>query len=79
MVKDKAPSRLYLQWQGDASVEEIAAKPNAEPGFCDVTWCADKIHEHDIAYIRVDLLRGVVTADHESKDEFISRMRAIIG
>lgn len=79
MIEDKAPQRIYLQWYGDVSAAEIAAKADIDPSSSDVTWCADKIHEHDIEYVRVDLLRGVVTSDFESKDEFIARMRALIG
>ncbi len=49
-----APKKIYLQWHGDADPADYPDGP--DPDQSDVTWCADKIFEHDIEYVRVDEL-----------------------
>jgi hypothetical protein len=44
-----APERIYLQWIEDESVQYIHEG---------VTWCADKIEDDDVEYVRADLPRG---------------------
>lgn len=44
-----APDRIYLQWHGDADPADYPNGP--DPSLDDVTWCADKIYEHDIEYV----------------------------
>lgn len=44
---DNAPNKIWLQWHGDGNPDEPG-----EPDPADVTWCQDKINEHDIEYVR---------------------------
>lgn len=48
-----APERIFLQWHGDANRWE-REDADFSPDHADVTWCADKVFEHDIEYIRAD-------------------------
>ena len=52
-----APGKLWLQWWGDDSPDD------GEPNPCDegATWCADKIFEHDVLYIRTDIVKAANT------------------
>lgn len=43
-----APDVIWLQWHGDG---EPYDRGDVDP--TDVTWCQDKIYEHDVKYIRV--------------------------
>ena len=49
-----APGKLWLQWWGDDSPDD--GEPN--PGDEGATWCADKIFEHDVLYIRTDIAKA---------------------
>lgn len=42
----KPPERIYLQYYGD---EEPSEGPAME-----VSWCAEKIYEHDVEYMRLE-------------------------
>ena len=44
------PSRIYLQQ------EEVA--PFLE--HAEITWCSDKINDHDVEYVRVDLYNSLL-------------------
>lgn len=49
---DDAPTRIYLQWHGDA--DPIEDGPVSEG---DVTWSRDPVFDRDAAYIRADAFR----------------------
>lgn len=42
-----APDIIWLQWHGDGRPDDHGEVDNR-----DVTWCQDKIYEHDIEYVR---------------------------
>lgn len=44
------PKRIYLQRHDDCVAD------NCGPHGEDTTWCSDKINEHDVEYIRADLV-----------------------
>ena len=44
---DNAPNRIWLQWYGDGDPDEPG-----EPEHEGITWCQDKINDHDIEYVR---------------------------
>jgi len=45
----KEPEVIFLQWYGDSEPY------NGEINSSDVSWCIDKIYEHDIQYVRHDI------------------------
>ena len=51
------PEKIYLQWHGDADPADYP--DGSEPRGDDVTWCRDKIFDHDIAYVRADKLAAL--------------------
>jgi hypothetical protein len=51
-----APDRVYLQIGDDFDPGEVDFS-----GLQEVTWCADNIHETDIAYVRADALEAANT------------------
>lgn len=53
---DCSPSSIYLQWHGDAEPSEFCDGP--EPS--DVTWAKEKIWDHDLKYIRADLVEKLM-------------------
>lgn len=50
-MRDKAPDKIYLQWIGLEG---------------ESTWCSDRIHENDIAYV-------LDTPKHETVEEWEKR------
>jgi hypothetical protein len=50
-VEALPPERIWLQWYGDGSPDDIG-----DVSVADVTWERDKIFEHDIEYVRADTL-----------------------
>lgn len=55
----KPPEVIYLQWFGDVDPELIGspdeAPPHYEPqDYESVSWCWEKIHPADLAYVRKD-------------------------
>jgi hypothetical protein len=53
-----APERIYLQWIEDDPLPYLNES---------VTWCADKIEDDDIEYVRADVARTSPTADDASE------------
>ena len=47
------PERIWVQWYGD---DEFADEPLDATVDEAVTWCVDKINEHDVQYVKVDAL-----------------------
>lgn len=47
-----SPSSIYLQWQGDS---DDCDEPVPEESLEFVTWCEDKVFDHDVRYVRGDL------------------------
>jgi hypothetical protein len=54
------PELIYLQWWGDVNLEEMSELERLDTGGIEATWCADKIYEHDVEYVRKDLFDNVV-------------------
>lgn len=53
------PEKLYLQFYGDSDDAEGGIP---DPGDMDITWCREKIFDHDLEYVRasgVDLAKLV--------------------
>lgn len=46
MTATKAPDRIYLQCGCD--------EPDCHEPHDDVTWCEDRVHDHDVEYVRAD-------------------------
>jgi septal ring factor EnvC (AmiA/AmiB activator) len=46
------PSRIFLQWHGDAEPSESYDPPLE----CEVTWCRERVFEHDIKFESTDRL-----------------------
>lgn len=60
-----APVRIFLQWNGDQEPD-----PTETPSLADVTWCADRVFEHDIEYVQSDGLRSLLKEwlEHDLQD-----------
>ena len=54
-VVDGTPERIYLQWHGEASIEEIKETTGFVPDTEVVTWCEEQQFEHDIEYVRANV------------------------
>lgn len=54
---DCSPSSIYLQWRGDS--DDVGEPVPAESLEC-VTWCADKVFDHDVRYVRWDLVERLL-------------------
>jgi len=50
----KLPERIWLQWYGEGTPEE-GGPPCIDE---EITWCVDKIWDHDIEYIRPEQLKA---------------------
>jgi len=48
-----SPSSIYLQWHGDS---DDVDEPVPEEALEFVTWCADRVFDHDVRYVRWDLV-----------------------
>jgi len=59
MGKAEIPDRIWVQWYGE---DEFADDPLDATVDEAVTWCVDKINEHDVEYVRV-------TKDKEVKED----------
>ena len=46
------PDRIYIQWYGEGHPDEFNA--DFELPCDEITWCKDKIFDHDIEYVRVE-------------------------
>jgi hypothetical protein len=52
------PETIYLQYYGDADPEDFG--PDEDPiQSGEVTFCREQIFEHDIVYVRRDLVRAM--------------------
>jgi hypothetical protein len=49
-AESQPPDRIWLQWYGNADPEFETGEINVD----DVSWCLDKIFEHDIEYVRAN-------------------------
>lgn len=60
--EDNSPSRIYLQWHGDCTSQELVSNPNpaVNPYRNDVTWCEDAQFEFDIEYEQVTPIHRLV-------------------
>lgn len=56
------PDRIYLQYYGADFGELTDDEMNTEPSAGDVCWCADKIYDTDVEYVRADKLRELAKA-----------------
>lgn len=45
------PTIIFLQWHGDAEPSESFDPPEES----EVTWCRERIFEHDLKYVRADV------------------------
>lgn len=50
------PNRIWLQWHGDEAPGEDGKFHEPDPCHEDVTWCQDKIFEHDVEYAKTSAL-----------------------
>lgn len=57
--KTRAPARIWLQDEGSMD--------------WDWTWCADKINDDDVAYVRADLAASSETRLREALEEVLRR------
>jgi len=57
------PERIYLQWHGDATHPET--HPDA-PQPAEVSWCADRIYDSDVAYIRAGKATAHIIDQHDA-------------
>lgn len=53
-----APERIYLQACDDPDCDECEMVSGHEGQ----TWCVDRINEHDVEYVRADLVRDAERA-----------------
>lgn len=67
------PASLWLQWHGDGDPEDTAPVDEHE-----VTWSREKVFPGDLEYVLASPLRELVTMEHESKEAFIQRVRAVL-
>lgn len=47
MAKTEIPEKVWIQWYGEGDPTEPLDPMTDEA----VTWCVDKINEHDVAYV----------------------------
>ena len=47
----KPPERIWLQYYGDGDPEY-----DGPVDFDEMYWCQDKVNEHDIEYVKAELL-----------------------
>jgi len=67
------PDVIYLQWHGDGDPSDTPE--NFKPVGDEVTWCADKIFEHDVKY----LLSTPAREHAEELREFIEQVSMGVG
>lgn len=68
-----APDRIWLQYHGD---EDPAHWPDGpEPDLAEVTWCWEPIYEHDICYVRADMLAETGTGYSQQTMDAVARER----
>ena len=48
MADNEIPEQIWVQWYGEETPEDGVLDANTEDG---VTWCVDKINEHDVCYV----------------------------
>lgn len=48
-MREETPKTIYLQWFGEDGPELCGTPVNGE-----VSWCEDKVFEHDVKYLRAD-------------------------
>ena len=56
------PLYLWLQWHGDGTPEE-----DGEVCESEVTWCREKIFEHDVEYVHADEIRRALMGHRRSE------------
>ena len=53
MSKMPLPKEVWLQWYGDLFKEDELIEP---PHDAEITWCSEEVFDHDVRYIREDLV-----------------------
>jgi hypothetical protein len=56
------PLNLWLQWYGDGTPED-----NGEVCESKVTWCREKVFEHDVEYVHADEIRRALMGHRRSE------------
>ena len=69
-----APPSVWLQWHGDGDPADPGAVAESE-----ATWSRERVFPGDVEYVQAAKLRELVTTEHESKEAFIRRVRAVLG
>lgn len=54
----QTPAAIFLQWHGDAEPSDCYDPPEES----EVTWCRERIFEHDVKYVRADLAERLAGA-----------------
>ena len=55
------PERIWLQYHGDASPEELEGDDRT-PDLSDVSWCVEQMFDLDIEYVRVEEIQRLRAA-----------------
>jgi len=56
------PLNLWLQWHGDGNPED-----DGEVCESEVTWCREKIFDHDVEYVHADEIRRALMGHRRSE------------
>lgn len=56
------PLSLWLQWHGDGNPDD-----EGEVAESEVTWCREKIYEHDVEYVHADEIRRALMGHRRSE------------
>jgi hypothetical protein len=62
MPMSEPPNKIYLQFYGDSDIADTALVDSH-----DVTWCADKINDSDIIYVREHWLQRLELIEEKAK------------
>jgi len=60
-MANKIPEKVWIQWYGDGDPTDPLDPMTDE----DVTWCVDKINEHDVAYVTEESAVLAQAANHQ--------------
>jgi len=71
------PDTIYLQFYGDVLPDDVALPDGAEPGG--VTWCADRVFNADVEYVRADRLKAMEAERDRLREAIQQHQRDVWG
>jgi hypothetical protein len=65
----ETPEKIYLQWPDQEPPE---GSSEIDPAY--ITWCQDRIEDHDVKYVRSDLIESALAENKRLRDALLRQI-----